>query len=213
MPKELLNINIERSSTNVPWGFIIIGGKDQSLTVKVGKVKPYSPAEKAGLHACDYIWTINGKEVFEMTHDQCVNEIKNSGTALHLATERGDHIVPNFEEIWPSKKGAKHERPKKGLEYYYDAMINGPSLSGFLPLPPNFTTVGRPNIVVNQYDSPIDCYSEDTLEEMKEERLILQNPEVSDRITQKVPPPPVNPLAAMQARKFDPTKSNVIGCL
>jgi hypothetical protein len=45
---------------------------------------------------------------------------------------RGDHIVPNFEEIWPSKKGAKAERPKKGLEYYYDAMLNGPSLSGKL---------------------------------------------------------------------------------
>jgi hypothetical protein len=43
---------------------------------------------------------------------------------------RGDHIVPNFEEIWPSKKGPKAERPKKGLEYYYDAMINGPNLSG-----------------------------------------------------------------------------------
>jgi hypothetical protein len=84
---------------------------------------------------------------------------------------------------------------------------------GFLPLPPNFTTVGRPNIVVNQYDSPIDCYSEDTLEEMKEERLVLQNPEATERIVQQKPPPQVNPLAAMQARKFDPTRSNVLGCI
>jgi hypothetical protein len=65
--------------------------------------------------------------------------------------------------------------------------------------------------VVNQYDSPIDCYSDDTLEEMKEERLVLQNPEATERLVQKAAP--VNPLAAMQARKFDPTKSNVIGCL
>lgn len=64
--------------------------------------------------------------------------------------------------------------------------------------------------MVNQYDSPIDCYSEDTLEEMKEERLVLQNPEATDRLVQKAP---VNPMAAMQARKFDPTKSNVLGCL
>lgn len=213
MPKEMLNVSIERTGTNQPWGFIIIGGKDQSLTVKVGKVKPYSPAEAAGLRPCDYIWTINGKEVFEMSHQQCVEEIKNSGNVLTLVTERGDHIVPNFEEIWPSKKGAKGGRPKKGLEYYYDAMLNGPSLSGFLPLPPNFTTVGRPNIVVNQYDSPIDCYSEDTLEEMKEERLVLQNPEATERIVQQKPPPQVNPLAAMQARKFDPTRSNVLGCI
>jgi hypothetical protein len=213
MPKEIINVTIERANTNVPWGFVIIGGKDQSLTVKVGKVKPYSPAENAGLKACDYIWTINGREVFEMSHNECVEVIKKSGTTLSLSTERGDHIVPNFEEIWPSKKG-KAERPKRGLEYYYDAMMNGPQLSGYLPIPPNFTTVGKPQIVVNQYDSPLDVYSEDTLEEMKEERLTLQNPEVMDRIEKKAPPPAqVNPMAQMQARKFDPTKSNVLGCL
>ena len=42
---------------------------------------------------------------------------------------RGDHIVPNFEEIWPSKN-PKTAKPKRGLEYYYDAMVNGPELSG-----------------------------------------------------------------------------------
>jgi len=88
MPKEMLNVMVERSGTKEPWGFIIIGGKDQSLTVKVGKVKPYSPADKAGLKPFDYIWTINGKEVFELSHQQCVNEIKNSGNSLSLVTER-----------------------------------------------------------------------------------------------------------------------------
>merc|ERR1712018_1043012 len=181
------------------------------IEVKVGKIKPYSPAENAGLKAWDYLWSINGREVFEMSHNECVDVIKKSGTTLKLSTERGDHIVPNFEEIWPSKKTAK-ERPKRGLEYYYDAMMNGPSLSGFLPLPPNFTTVGKPNIVVNQYDSPLDVYSEDTLEEMKEERLTMQNPEVMERIEQKAPQSD-NPLAMMQQRQFDPTKSNVLGAI
>ena len=87
-------------------------------------------------------------------------------------------------------------------------------LLGFLPIPDNFTTVGRPNIVVNQYDSPIDCYSEDTLEEMKEERITLQNPEVAERIQKVAPPPPeMNPIAAQMLKKFDPTKSNVLGCI
>ena len=88
MPKEIVHLTLERSSPNEPWGFKIIGGKDQALTVKVGNVKPYSVAEKAGLNVMDYIWQINGKEVFEMPHNQCVNEIKNSGTKLTLATER-----------------------------------------------------------------------------------------------------------------------------
>jgi len=222
MPKEIVHLTLERGSASEPWGFKIIGGKDQALTVKVGNVKPYSHAEKYGLNVMDYIWQINGKEVFEMSHSQCVNEIKNSGTKLVLATERGDHIVPNFEEIWPSKKGGKKARPTRGMEYYLDAMENGPQLSGFLPIPPNFTTVGKPQITVNQYDSPLDVYSDDTLEEMKEERLVMQNPDLAERINKAIPeeqkkpaPKPVsdNPLAMMANKKFDPSKSSVISCL
>ena len=72
--------------------------------------------------------------------------------------------------------------------------------------------MGRPQIVVNQYDSPLDVYSDDTLEEMKEERLTMQNPEVMERI-EKVKPPQENPLAAMAQRSFDPRRSNVLGCI
>ena len=88
MPKEIVNMTLTRESTSQPWGFKIIGGKDQGLTVKVGNVKPNSNAEKAGLKTMDYVWEINGKEVFEMSHDQCVAEVRNSGTKLVLATER-----------------------------------------------------------------------------------------------------------------------------
>ena len=49
---------------------------------------PNGPAEKAGLKPCDYIWQINGKEVFELSHNQCVDAIKSAGTSLTLATER-----------------------------------------------------------------------------------------------------------------------------
>ena len=78
------------------------------------------------------------------------------------------------------------------MDYYTDAMENGPKLSGMsfdhvlspackklfyplsaksllpqiclsvghLPIPANFTTVGKPAIYVNQYDNPIDVYSD-----------------------------------------------------
>merc|ERR1712141_816167 len=201
-----------RASTKEPWGSKIIGGKDQSLTVKVGNVKAYSNAEKAGLKTMDYIWQINGKEVFELSHNDCVSEIKSAGTTLTLATERGDHIVPNFEEIWPSKKtkDGKNSKPMRGMEYYLDAMENGPQLSGFLPIPPNFTTVGKPQITVNQYDSPLDVYSDDTLEEMKEERLVLQNPDLADRISKSAPKKSDNPMAMQAGIQFDPSKSQVL---
>ena len=60
----------------------------QALTVKVGRVKAYSAAEKAGLKTCDYIWQINGKEVFEMSHNECVKEVKSATTMLSLNVER-----------------------------------------------------------------------------------------------------------------------------
>lgn len=208
----MINLTLERSATNINWGFVLIGGKDQNLTVKVGKVRPFSPAETAGLKTFDYIWTINGKEVFEMDHGACVEEIKKSGTTLSLATERGDHIVPNFEEIWPSKKGGKGPRRGDGnLDYYLDAMENGPKLSGHLPIPANFTTVGKPQIFVNQYDSPLDVYSEDTIDEMKEDRLVNMNPDYQERLNEKkAVQKSDNPFAKMNARKFDVSKSNVL---
>merc|ERR1712165_177454 len=89
---------------NEPWGMVIVGGKDQALTVKLGRIKAYSPAEHAGLKEWDYVHTVNGQEVFEMTHNQICGIIKSSGNSLQMVVERGDHIVPNFEEIWPSNQ-------------------------------------------------------------------------------------------------------------
>ena len=37
MPKEIINMTLERKGKNEPWGFVIIGGKDQ-----VGKLKSAS---------------------------------------------------------------------------------------------------------------------------------------------------------------------------
>ena len=51
-------------------------------------MKAYSAAETAGLKTCDYIWQINGKEVFEMSHNDCVKEVKDATTMLSLNVER-----------------------------------------------------------------------------------------------------------------------------
>ena len=69
----------------------------------------------------------------------------------------GDHIVPNFEEIWPSNKDKsdKYKRRLIGMEYYMDAMENH-GLKGHLPQPDNFTTCGKLGIEINQYNCPIE---------------------------------------------------------
>ena len=38
MPKEMINVTIQRKQ-NEPWGMVIVGGKDQALTVKLGRIK------------------------------------------------------------------------------------------------------------------------------------------------------------------------------
>lgn len=216
MPKEIITKTLERKGTNQNWGFVVIGGKDQAITIKVGKVRPLTPAETAGLMPCDYIWQINGKECFEMSHDKCVEEIKKAGNSLSLAVERGDHIVPNFEEIWPSKKKLDELAKKKNDKewgYYYDAMQNGPGLSGHMPIPTNFTTVGKPQICVNQYDSPIQVYSEDTIKEMAENKLIATNPEYAERAAAAKGAQPGGLTAGSNGQQFDAKNSNVMGLI
>jgi hypothetical protein len=74
--------------------------------------------------------------------------------------------------------------------------------------------VGKPAIFVNQYDNPIDVYSNETIDEMKDERVSITNPEAAERVLEfKKSQKSDNPLAAQAARKFDPAKSNVIGLI
>merc|ERR1712045_899967 len=77
----------------------------------------------------------NGQEIFAMNHAQVVSLIKNSGDSISLAVERGDFIVPNFEEIWPSgkNKNKPSERPDP-MDYVLEAMKLGIPGIRILPL-------------------------------------------------------------------------------
>merc|ERR1712098_285265 len=119
MPKELLNLELERDNLGQKWGFTIQGGADLALTAKVASVKRFSPADRAGLDKMDYVWTVNGKEVFKMTQKQITNEIVNSQLKLSLQVERGTFIVPSFDEIWPQagKERNNDKKRRMGIDY------------------------------------------------------------------------------------------------
>ena len=53
---------------------------------------------------------------------------------------------------------------------------------GHLPQPDNFTTCGRLGIEINQYNNPVECYNDDTIEEMRDEKIILDHPELAERV-------------------------------
>merc|ERR1712080_736964 len=80
MGKELITIEMERDNLQQKWGFTIQGGADLSLTTKIASVKRFSPADRAGLEKMDYLWTVNGQEVFKQTQPQVTNAIVNSSS-------------------------------------------------------------------------------------------------------------------------------------
>merc|ERR1711963_1124922 len=121
----------------------------------------------------DYLISINGHPVFNMTHGEMAREIKNSGATLHLECERGDHIVPSFDELFPGLRGdddpdsTKRKCPGNMMQYYKDAMEHHGL--GHMPQPDNFTTIGNNlGIEINQYNCPIDAYSQDAVAEMRD---------------------------------------------
>jgi len=205
MPKNVLTFDLQRPSSGVPWGFVVCGGRDQGLTLKIGNVKKLTPASRVGLCKMDYLISVNHKPVFNMTHDECCREIKMSGQALRLECERGDHIVPSFEELLGLKKSDDLDGTKRkkhiGSDYYQDAMENHGL--GHLPQPDNFTTIGNNlGIEINQYNCPINAYSEHSVDEMRQqkERGGVENMEVLARL----------PADLKDRQKFDPSRSNAI---
>ena len=56
---------------------------------------------------------------------------------------------------------------------------------GHLPQPDNFTTCGRLGIEINQYNNPLECYADETIEEMREEKVLLDHPELADRMAKQ----------------------------
>jgi len=217
MGKELIKIMVERDNLNQKWGIIIHGGRDMALTAKIASVKRFSPCDRAGLEKMDYVYSINGKEVFDMTQPQITQEVLSCGKTMELEVERGTFIVPSFDEIWPElgKQREKENKGKRmGMEYILEAMQHHGL--GHLPQPDNFTTVGRLGIEVNQYNNPIDCYSDNTIEDMREEKVIMDFPEAAEKIlaanAQKHQQIQSGPPAG--ARKtFDPSRSAVLSTI
>ena len=79
MPKNIVEVQLQRPTTNIPWGFVVCGGRDQvyevglglrtlstsssaqGLTLKVGNVKRMTPASRAGLCKMDYLINVSLK--------------------------------------------------------------------------------------------------------------------------------------------------------
>jgi len=204
MPKEIFETTVERASGE-NWGLVVSGGKDMVQSIKLSKIRVFSNAERAGLKERDFLISINGKEVFDMDHEDVCRMIAKAGTKMELIVERGDHIVPSFEEIWPSRRPVK--RVKRGIEYYLDAMEDN-GLKGNLKQPDNFTTCGKLNLEIKQYNNPKECYDEKTIEDMTDEMEMMTNPNLVEKRKEMKEQKTGGPTHG-----YDPAKSQVIPVL
>lgn len=59
-----------------------------SWSSQVERVEISSPASEAGLKVRDFLVSVQGKEVLDLTHQQVVKLIKGAGPSLNLSIER-----------------------------------------------------------------------------------------------------------------------------
>ena len=167
MPKEIVELSLQRASRAQPWGFSLAGGKDKGLSLKVSCVQEDSPAERAGLRGRDFLWRVAGKDVLKENQATVAGLVRSAADTLSISVERGDHIVPSFEELWGIGDTVKEKgsiRALSGAAYYRDAMKDHGLGKN---IPTAFTTVGgRPWVENVQYNSPIEVYNKDTIVEM-----------------------------------------------
>ncbi|XP_046563117.1 PDZ and LIM domain protein 4-like isoform X1 [Haliotis rubra] len=81
-------VSLRRSTTGQPWGFRMLGGRDQGTCLYVHKVNSKSIAEKSGLKPADGILSIAGVPTDGMTHDQAKMEILRAGNELDFYVRR-----------------------------------------------------------------------------------------------------------------------------
>ncbi|TRY77272.1 hypothetical protein TCAL_06948 [Tigriopus californicus] len=182
----LISCCLRKKIPEESWGFRLQGGKDRGLPFQIVKVPLNSVAGLGGCRSNDYLVQINGRSVFELTHNEAKNIIMNSGEALDLVIERqtkplhyhmntnyviltsvfdvhfrGENIVPSMSHMFPG--GKKESNPEEAKE------------TGELPGQHNkgFTTIGKPKMTTKQYMSPLEMYGEEALEEIMEQGTIL----------------------------------------
>lgn len=175
MPKEIVEISLKRNRGE-PWGLRIGGGVDRGKVLVLEKIIFNSVAYEAGLKQRDYLFEINGVSVLEMSHDECTQLIKGAGDTLDIKVERGDHIVPNIHEAFPIKKDETDDKRKsssgKDRPYWIQSLEAGKGVKNSI----GFTTVGKPKMAQKQFNSPLEMYGEDALEEIMKEGTLGGKP-------------------------------------
>jgi len=87
MGKDLVDLTFFKDSDE-PWGFRLAGGKDFGQPLSISQVSTGSLAAKIGLQPNDFLNSIAGMEVFQMTHEEAERAITLAGNRFNMVIER-----------------------------------------------------------------------------------------------------------------------------
>ena len=119
---------------------------------------------------------------------------EETGITLEIASQETGAIVMETAMVQETFSSVLEEKPIETLKEEMVAMVQEEEMS-FMEVMEELAPPPPPM---------------ELIEEMKEERLVMQNPDLAERMPPKKND---NPMAAMQARTFDPSKSEVLGVL
>jgi len=88
MGKDLVDLTFYKGSSDEPWGFRLAGGKDFGQPLTISQVSANSLAANVGLKEKDFLNSIAGQEVFNMTHDEAEKAIMQAGNRFNMVIER-----------------------------------------------------------------------------------------------------------------------------
>ncbi|CAB3252218.1 unnamed protein product [Arctia plantaginis] len=74
--------------THEKWGFEFVGGADEDIPFTIVKMDSPSPAARAGLQSGDTIFTINGEDAGDFTHEEACRRVAECADILTLGVMR-----------------------------------------------------------------------------------------------------------------------------
>jgi len=98
MGKDIIDVTLVRENSSEPWGFRLSGGRDQGQPLTISQVTKDSLTHKAGLQANDFLISIAGQEVFDMTHAEAERTIQDAGDRFFMVIEREAARKISFEK-------------------------------------------------------------------------------------------------------------------
>jgi len=90
MGKDLVDVTMKRATSDESWGFRLAGGKGTGQPLTVTPLSKDSLAAKVGLLADDFLVSVAGVDVADMTHDEVEKAIQAAGNKFQMVIERVD---------------------------------------------------------------------------------------------------------------------------